>query len=75
MPRLDKPFRVGDRVVVNAHGQEIYGHNGKFLAGRKGTVIRIPTERWHSNEIVVRWDSGESSMFGCWAVDWEERQG
>jgi hypothetical protein len=66
---LDTPFHVGDRVVVNQHGQDTYGHDGKFLVGRCGTVSSIPQERWNNNCIVADWDDGTASMFGCWAVD------
>jgi hypothetical protein len=71
MNRLDKPFKAGDKVVINQHGQDIYGHDGKLLAGRLGYVREIPQERWHNNEIVVEFvdEPGAWHMGGCWAYD------
>jgi hypothetical protein len=62
--RLDKPFKIGDRVQVTK------AHYPLLPIGKTGTIERIPQERWHNNEVVVAWDSGESSMLACWALDW-----
>lgn len=68
--KLDKPFKVGDRVVVNAKGAGVYPSLSEGLAG---IVVKIPQERWHNNEIVVQWDiytgKKENSMLACWAFD------
>lgn len=71
MNSLDKPFKVGDRVKVSQHGQNTYGHDGKFLAGRKGVVNHIPQERWNNNCVAVKFDdeTGSGHMAGCWAFD------
>lgn len=73
MNRLDKPFKVGDKVVVNAYGHSIYGHSGVYPVGRKGVVKAIPQERWHNNEIQVAFNDepGVWHMAGCWAYDWD----
>lgn len=63
MNRLDKPFKVGDRVVVSQK------HYPSLPVGITGTIDRIPQERWHQNEVTVAWDSGERSTLGCFVLD------
>lgn len=68
--RLDKPFQVGDRVEVNEKGATHYPVLMRFKQGR---IESIPQERWHFNEVVVKWDSPtpsrERSALACWALD------
>ncbi len=64
MNRLDKPFKVGDRVVVCKE------HYPGLPVGTTGTIHHIPQERWHSNEVAVRWDTGELSQLACTVLDW-----
>jgi hypothetical protein len=63
MNRLDKPFKIGDRVVVSG---TLYRD---LPVGTTGTVARIPQERWYSNEVTVAWDDGERSTLGCFVLD------
>lgn len=63
MNRLDKPFKVGDRVVVSQD------HYPDLPVGTTGIIARIPQERWHSNEVTVAWDNGERSTLGCFVLD------
>lgn len=63
MNRLDKPFLIGDRVVVNKN------HYPDRPEGTTGTIARIPQERWHNNEVTVAWDDGELSTLGCFVLN------
>jgi hypothetical protein len=63
MNRLDKPFMVGDRVVVNQK------HYPDLPVGTTGTISRIPQERWHQNEVTVAWDNGKLSILGCFVLE------
>lgn len=63
MNRLDKPFKVGDRVVVS------HKHYPDLPVGTTGTIDRIPQERWHLNEVTVACDTGERSTLGCFVLD------
>ena len=59
MNRLDKPFKVGDRIVVSQK------HYPSLPVGRTGTIFQIPQESWHSNEVSVEWDNGERNILSC----------
>ncbi len=63
MNRLDKPFKIGERVEVTRK------HYSTRPVGITGTICRIPQERWHSNEVTVAWDDGETSTLGCFVLD------
>jgi len=63
MNRLDKPFKVGDRVVVTQK------HYTALPVGTAGMICRIPKARWHANEVTVAWDNGEISTLGCFVLD------
>ena len=69
MNRLDKPFKVGDRVIVSK------SHYPDQPVGTTGTINRIPQERWHSNEGTVTWDDGEHSTLNCTVLDWMKTPG
>ena len=64
MNRLDKPFKVGDRVTVSR------AHYPDRPVGTTGTIHSIPKARWHSNEVTVAWDDGELSTLACTVLDW-----
>ena len=64
MNRLDKPFKVGDRVIVS---KPLYPDRP---VGATGTICSIPQARWHSNEVTVAWDDGEHSTLACTVLDW-----
>lgn len=65
MNRLDKPFKPGDHVIVS---RALYSD---LPIGTTGTIVRIPQERWHSNEVAVRWDggNGEVEILTCSVLD------
>ncbi len=63
MNRLDKPFKIGDRVQVSC---KLYSD---LPIGTTGTINRIPQERWHSNEVTVAWDDGKYSTLACTVLD------
>ena len=58
MNRLDKPFRVGDRVVVS------WKHHPDLPVGTTGTSDRIP----HNNEVTAAWDDGKLGILGCFVL-------
>ncbi len=69
MNRLDKPFKVGDRVIVS---KMLYSDRP---VGTTGTIYRIPQERWHSNEVTLAWDDGEFSTLACTVLDLLKAEG
>ena len=68
MNRLDKPFKVGDCVIVS---KSLYPDRP---VGTTGTIHHIPKARWHSNEVTVAWDDGERSTLACTVLDWVKAQ-
>ena len=70
MNRLDKPFKIGDRVQVS---RNLYP---TLPVGTTGSIYRIPQERWHANEVTVEWDDGKYSTLACTVLDKiEEKKG
>lgn len=63
MNRLDKPFKIGDRVVVSKQ------HYPDRPVGLTGIIDCIPQDRWHQNEVTVAWDDGQRSTLGCFVLD------
>lgn len=63
MNRLDKPFKIGDRIYVS---RNLYTD---LPVGTTGTIYRLPQERWHANEVTVVWDDGKYSTLACTVLD------
>lgn len=59
MNRLDKPFKIGDRIYVS---RKLYAD---LPVGTTGTIHQIPKARWHANEVTVEWDDGKFSTLAC----------